>query len=126
MNTRIQHARKVLNLTQDAFAKRLGTVQNTITGYESGRRKPSNAVITSMCREFGINEEWLRTGEGSMFDENATFNLNDFARQHDASEDELELLKIYFEMDPKIRKEFIDHFKNHFGALDETKEPENE
>ncbi len=66
MNTRIKQARKALGLTQEEFAKRLGTVQNTITGYETGRREPSNVVISSICREFDINENWLRTGEGEM------------------------------------------------------------
>ena len=43
--------------------------QNTIAQYEMGRTKPSDAIIFSICREFGVNEEWLRTGEGEMFEE---------------------------------------------------------
>ncbi len=67
MNERIKELRKLLGLTQSEFARRIGSVQNTITGYESGRRVPSNPVITSICREFQVNETWLRTGEGQMF-----------------------------------------------------------
>lgn len=67
MNERIKILRKTLHLTQDEFAKRIGSVQNTITGYESGRRTPSNPVVSSICKEFNVNEEWLRTGEGEMF-----------------------------------------------------------
>lgn len=61
---RIRKVRKHFNLTQEEFAKRLGTVQNTITGYETGRRNPSGPTCQLICKEFGINEVWFRTGEG--------------------------------------------------------------
>ena len=64
---RMKKLRKALDLTQTAFAARIGSVQNTVTGYESGRRNPSAPVISLICREFGVNEEWLRTGNGEMF-----------------------------------------------------------
>lgn len=40
---------------------------NTITNYETGLRTPTDAVLKSICREFNVNEDWLRTGEGEMF-----------------------------------------------------------
>lgn len=64
---RIKKVRKSLDLTQEAFATRIGSVQNTITGYESGRRNPSAPVISLICKEFNVNEEWLRNGTGEMF-----------------------------------------------------------
>ena len=67
MNNRIKLIRDNANLTQDAFGKIIGSARNTIANYENGNRKPSNAVITSICREFNVNEEWLRTGEGDMY-----------------------------------------------------------
>lgn len=69
MNTRLKMVRESLNLTQDAFGKRIGSARNTIANYETGNRTPSNAVLTSICKEFNVNEEWLRTGEGEMFNE---------------------------------------------------------
>ena len=67
MHSRIKLIRDDAELTQDAFGKRIGSARNTIANYESGNRTPSNAVITSICKEFGINEAWLRTGEGEMY-----------------------------------------------------------
>lgn len=64
MNERIKKLRKALDLTQQEFASRIGSVQNTITGYETGRRVPSSQVITLICKTFNVNEKWLRTGEG--------------------------------------------------------------
>ncbi|MFQ9516416.1 MAG: helix-turn-helix domain-containing protein [Eubacterium sp.] len=66
MNERIKELRKLLGMTQDDFGKKLGLARNSIANYEIGRRIPSNAVITSICREFNINEDWLRYGKGTM------------------------------------------------------------
>ncbi len=66
-NTRIKKLRKALDLTQQEFADRLGMKQNTIATYEMGRSTPGSPTIVSICREFRVNEEWLRTGSGEMF-----------------------------------------------------------
>lgn len=65
--TRIKEIRDSLNLTQEEFGKRIGSARNTIANYENGNRNPSNSVLMSICREFNVNEAWLRTGEGEMF-----------------------------------------------------------
>lgn len=67
MKDRIKKLRKELDLTQQAFADKIGMKQNTIAQYEMGRTTPSDAIIFSICREFDVNEDWLRTGEGEMF-----------------------------------------------------------
>ena len=67
MNNRIKELRKCFKLTQVEFGQKIGVKGNTVTGYESGIRVPSDAVITLICREFGVNEKWLREGDGEMF-----------------------------------------------------------
>ena len=66
MKDRIKQIRKSNNLTQQEFASRLGVSRSGVASYESGEREPISAVIALICREFGINEDWLRTGEGPM------------------------------------------------------------
>lgn len=66
MKDRIKEIRKNKGLTQSAFADILGIKGNTITSYETGTRVPSDAIIKSICREFDVNEDWLRNGEGEM------------------------------------------------------------
>lgn len=66
MISRLKELRTYLNLTQQEFADRLGTSRNNIAGYEIGRRSPSDAVISLICKEFNVNEEWLKTGNGEM------------------------------------------------------------
>ena len=64
MKDRIKRLRKKLGLNQTEFGARVGVKGNTIGNYEIGLRSPSEAVIVSICREFNVNEVWLRTGEG--------------------------------------------------------------
>ena len=67
VNERIRQLRKELKLNQTEFGKRLGIKQTTVAGYETGGRAPIDAVVSLICREFNVNEEWLRTGNGEMF-----------------------------------------------------------
>ena len=67
MNERIKELRKVLELNQTDFGNRIGIKQGSVAAYENGARTPIDAVIVSICREFNVNEDWLRTGEGEMF-----------------------------------------------------------
>lgn len=67
LNERIKKLRKVFDLTQQEFAEKIGTARNNIAGYETGKRSPSEAVISLICKTFNVSETWLRTGEGEMF-----------------------------------------------------------
>ena len=69
MGERIRLLRKALNLTQQALADRIGVKRNTIAQYEIGRNEPIDSILSLICREFDVNEEWLRTGSGEMFKE---------------------------------------------------------
>jgi transcriptional regulator with XRE-family HTH domain len=66
MKERIKMIRKKNHLTQKEFGDIIGVKNNTITNYETGERNPSNAIITSICKEFRINKEWLVNGTGEM------------------------------------------------------------
>lgn len=67
MKERIKEVRKALKLNQTEFGARLGIKQTTVAGYETGAKNPMDSVILSICREYNVNETWLRTGEGEMF-----------------------------------------------------------
>lgn len=69
MKGRIKRVRKENGLTQVEFGEKIGVKGNTVTNYETGLRNPTDAVILSICREFNVNEDWLRTGNGEMFSE---------------------------------------------------------
>ena len=67
MNTRIKAVRKTLGLTLDKFGERLGISNSACSALETGKNKPSEQTIRAICRGFGVNEIWLRTGAGEMF-----------------------------------------------------------
>ncbi len=67
MNERLRKLRKALDLTQKKFAEKIGVKQNTVAQYEMGRNIPIDSVIGLICKEFNVDETWLRTGEGEMF-----------------------------------------------------------
>lgn len=67
MKNRIKQLRNELHLNQTEFGAKIGVKQGTIAGYENGSRKPMDAVISAICKEWNVSEEWLRNGTGEMF-----------------------------------------------------------
>lgn len=67
MNERIKELRSILGYTQQVFADKLNIPRNNIAGYETGKRSPSDAVVSLICKEFNVNKEWLKTGKGEIF-----------------------------------------------------------
>lgn len=69
MHERIKELRKCLGLTQAEFGEKIAMRQTGVAWLESGGRKITDRVITTICAVFGVDEKWLRTGEGEMFRE---------------------------------------------------------
>lgn len=67
MVNRLKEIRKILEMNQTEFAKRLGLTQTAFSMIESGVRTLSDRHIKIICSEFGISESWFRTGKGDMF-----------------------------------------------------------
>ena len=67
MHTRINELVKHSKLTKTDFAKKLGISQPYLSQLCAGQKIPSDRTITDICREFGCDEVWLRTGEGEPF-----------------------------------------------------------
>lgn len=119
MNARIKEIRENEKLTQEEFGKRIGSARNTIANYETGNRKPSNAVITSICREFNINEDWLRNGTGEMRKE-VDVSFSEMLSDLEDSDDDFikSLIKVYMGLDEdskealrKISREMAEKYK---------------
>ena len=64
---RVRELRKVLNLTLEKFGKPLGVGKAAISNIENNNRNLTDQMVLSICREYNVNEEWLRNGTGEMF-----------------------------------------------------------
>ncbi len=67
ISTRIAAVIKATGLKQADFAQRIHLSRGFVSGLAIGTQKPSDRTISDICREFGVNEIWLRTGAGEMF-----------------------------------------------------------
>lgn len=67
MNKRLKELRSKLGLSQAAFAEKIGIKQTSYSDIETGRRELTERNLNLICKEFNVDENWLRNGEGSMF-----------------------------------------------------------
>ena len=69
IHDRIKMIRKEIGLTQSEFGSRLGISRDVFANLENNRlAKPETKepLLRLICKEFDVDENWLRTGEGSM------------------------------------------------------------
>ena len=119
---RIKKIRREFDLTQEAFASRIGSVQNTITGYESGRRNPSAPVISLICREFGINEEWLRDGIGDMCVPDPDNELEALAEKYKLSAADQILIEKFVNLKADTRNAILEFMADVVASIQESEE----
>lgn len=122
MNTRIRELRKNLKLSQRDFGKRLGVKDNAISRIESGERNLTDQMFLSICREFSINEHWLRTGEGEMYIQTDDSLFAKLSKEYNLSSGMQELLRAVLDLDETRREQligFISYFNSRL-THDET------
>jgi transcriptional regulator with XRE-family HTH domain len=68
LNQRVIQIRKALDLTQKKFAEGIELSSSFQSGLEINHRKLNDRLIKMICMTYGVSENWLRTGEGAMFD----------------------------------------------------------
>ena len=124
MKDRIRQLRKELGMNQTDFGERIGVKQGSIAGYESGARTPLDAVVASICREFNVNEEWLRNGTGKMFVEAKENSIVAKATMLLGEKDPLfeAFIDTYSKLAPKNREVLQQFMSDLSRALDEKKE----
>ena len=115
---RLKKVRKALDLTQQRFADRLGMKQNTIATYEMNRTNPSEPAIKSICREFNVNEEWLRTGSGEMFVSLLEESVDELIRERGLDDFDRQIILEFIKLKPEERdvvKKYVRNLIPHVG-----------
>lgn len=64
---RVKEIRKGLNLTLEKFGERVGVTKQTVSRIENGVNNLTDQMTLAICREFSVNEHWLRTGDGEPY-----------------------------------------------------------
>ena len=126
MNNRFKEIREKLGFSQEKFGEIIGLSKSGISNIESGQRNVTDKHIKLLSSELNINPDWLRTGEGEMFNESDEFSLDEYAQQHDMSEMDLKIIKGFLDLDPEVRKIVVSTFSNALSEdRAETKEKAN-
>lgn len=119
MHERLKKLRKILDLTQQEFAERIGSKRNTVAKYETAANTPSAAVVSLICREFNVREEWLRNGEGEIFRPKPSDILDQLAYKYKLFNFDYVMIEKFLTMPPDLRRAIYDHFHDVDAALAE-------
>ena len=68
INERIKQIRVVLQISQNEFSKKIFISQSSLGEIETGTRKVNNRIIQLLCSQFNVNKDWIKTGQGNIFD----------------------------------------------------------
>lgn len=100
MINRIIEVRKDNDCNQEQFANKLNLSRNFISQVESGKKNFSDRTISDICREFSVNEEWLRTGKGEKY-KAVEDKLETYLGQISRGNDDFikDIIEIYMELD---------------------------
>lgn len=120
MNERIKKLRKDLDLTQQEFADRISIKRGAVANYEIGRNIPSDSVINLICREFNVNETWLRTGTGEMFNPSPRSALDALAAEYHLDQAAYVVVEKFLNLKPEYQQGVIEYFKAVAAALNES------
>lgn len=122
MNERIRELRKALGLTLEKFGEHVGVQKSAISKIEKGIANITDQMFKSICREFNVNPDWLRNGQGEMF--NKSFSLyNELSENSSPKERVIGALAVMNNEDAEILWKFI---ISHFSDYSYGKEVKNE
>ena len=125
---RLRQLRKELKLTQVEFAARLKIKGQSVSKLEKGENSPSDQTIALICSEFGVNETWLRTGEGDQYPQPDTVSLDALVSGAGLSGQEADFarkfLRMFRMLKPETRTDILARFNEIFGEPERKPETE--
>ena len=99
-------------MNQAEFASKFGVTASAISRIENGERVPSKQLILSICRELGINRNWLETGEGDMMDKSVEQDIELLTRAMEGnSSAKKQLIRIVAAMPDDLLESMVNYLK---------------
>lgn len=123
MNERIKELRIALRLTQEDFGKVIGVQRAAVNKWEKGINGVADSMILSICREFGVNEQWLRTGEGEMFEQTRETVLDRLAAEYSLDKEQVSVIEAFLDLDAKDREAVLKYFHKVFDRISPAAQP---
>lgn len=109
-NQRLKQLRLALHLSQENLGTALGITRSGVSSIESGSRKLSEKHIKLLLAAYpNINENWLRTGEGNMFQDNDKSILGELTAKFHLDNLDIKILEAYLKL-PSQQRAIIKHF----------------
>ena len=122
MKDRLIQLRKALNLSMEAFGKKIGVGRSTISRLESGTNGFTDQMTRSICREFGVNYEWFVSGVGEMFSEVPQTVVDELCAQYDLDEFDRIMIQEYLKMDEASRNVLKTYIRKICGQISEAED----
>lgn len=116
MNTRIKELRTALHLTLEGFGDRIGVTRAAVSKWENGDRGIADSMVVSICREFGVSEQWLRTGDGEMFEQTRETVLDRLAAEYSLDKEQVSVIENFLDLSPQERTLFLTQMRKVFGG----------
>lgn len=123
MNERIKELRKKLNISVRKFAEKINMSGSAISNIENGNRAITDRTINDICREFKVNEEWLRFGEGEIFQEVPESTIKKLIKEYNLNDTQSKLIIEFLKLNEAEREVLTKYIKN---LASEDKELEKE
>lgn len=111
MKERVKELRKKLGLTLEKFGEKLGVTKQTVSRIENGVNSLTDQMFKSICREFNVNEEWLRNGTGEMFKTAPSDALYKLKQDHNLSEADYVMVEKFVSLQPETRQAVFNYMK---------------
>lgn len=100
INDRIRELRKGKGLTMEQFGDVIGLTKATVSRLESGAVSATEQTVKSICREFGVSEVWLRTGDGPMLDDTSGSILDRLVAEYHLNDRKRAILTAFLKLSP--------------------------
>ena len=117
---RIKILRKEKCLSMEDFGAIIGMGKSAVSRIENGVNGTTDQTIRSICREFGVNEQWLRTGEGEMFEQTRASVLDRLSTEYDLSREQRSVIEAFLDLDPQERDVILKYVHNVFDRSAES------
>lgn len=128
---RVKQIRKIKGMTLEKFGEKVGVTKQTVSRIENGVNALTEQMLLSICREFDVNEDWLRNGEGEMFKERSPSEEVGYyveeLLEYDGNGNPfydiiIEMMKKYSELDDKSKTVIREYFRGVADGIHKEKQ----